>query len=262
MIAQQRFAGKVCIVTGAAQGIGRACALRLAAEGGEVVVADRVELEANRVVGEIHRAGGKAWALIADLETAEGARKLVDGTVSRVGRIDVSIHNVGGTIWAQPFSKYTEAQIEQEIRRSLWPTLWCCHAVIPQMIKQQAGAIVNIGSAATRGINRVPYSAAKGGVVAITTCLALELAADNIRINCISPGGVDVGERAIPRNPAPMTDDDRAHWQEVIDQTITDTPMKRFGQPAELAAAVAYLASDEASFITGETIHVSGGYAG
>ncbi len=129
-------------------------------------------------------------------------------------------------------------------------------------MERRRGAIVNVGSVATRGINRVPYSAAKGGVVAITTCLAMEVAPYDIRVNCVSPGGVDVGERAVPRNPDGMKDSEATHWQAVIDQTIADTPMRRFGTPDELASAIAFLASDDASYVTGETLCVSGGYKG
>ena len=258
----QRFDGKVCIVTGAAQGIGRATALRLAAEGGRVVIADRAEEQARGVMEEIRAAGGTASVCLADLETAEGARMLVADTRERFGSIDVAVHNVGGTIWAQPYWEYSETEIEREINRSLWPTLWCCHAVLPTMMERRRGAIVNVGSVATRGINRVPYSAAKGGVVAITTCLAMEVAPYDIRVNCVSPGGVDVGERAIARNPDGMKDSEAAHWQAVIDQTIADTPMQRFGTPDELASAIAFLASDDASYVTGETLCVSGGYKG
>jgi dihydroxycyclohexadiene carboxylate dehydrogenase len=99
------------------------------------------------------------------------------------GRIDVLINNVGGTIWAQPFEHYKPEQIEKEIQRSLFPTLWCCRAVLPYMLDQQGGSIVNVSSVATRGLMRVPYGAAKGGVNAMTVNLAYEYAGHNIRVN-------------------------------------------------------------------------------
>lgn len=258
----QRFENKVVVVTGAAQGIGKACAVRFAAEGASVVIADRAEEQARKVQQEIIAQGGEASVCAVDLETSAGAKEVMQATVDKYGRIDVSVHNVGGTIWAKPFWQYPEDQIEKEINRSLWPTLWCCRAVLPFMIEQQSGAIVNVGSVATRGVNRVPYSAAKGGVQAITTCMALELAEHNIRVNCVNPGGVDQGERATPRHTGEMTDIDKAGMQGVVEQTMRDTPMKRYGTPEEEAAAICFLAADESSYITGETINVAGGGIG
>ena len=258
----QRFENKVVVVTGAAQGIGKACAVRFAAEGASVMIADRAEEQARKVQQEIIAQGGEASVCAVDLETSAGAKEVMQATVDKYGRIDVSVHNVGGTIWAKPFWQYPEDQIEKEINRSLWPTLWVCRALLPFMIEQQSGAIVNVGSVATRGVNRVPYSAAKGGVQAITTCMALELAEHNIRVNCVNPGGVDQGERATPRHTGEMTDIDKAGMQGVVEQTMRDTPMKRYGTPEEEAAAICFLAADESSYITGETINVAGGGIG
>ncbi len=257
-----RFTDKSVIVTGAAQGIGKACALRFAAEGARVTIADRAEPQAIEVLAEIEAAGGTGRISLVDLETSDGTRQLMSEVQEAYGRIDVSVHNVGGTIWTKPFWQYADDEIEKEMQRSLWPTLWSCRAVIPYMIEQRAGAIVNVGSVATRGINRVPYSAAKGGVQAITTCLSMELADYGIRINCVAPGGVDVGERAIPRNPSPLTEVDEKGMMDVYEQTLRDTPMGRFGTPDEEAAAITFLAADEASYITGQTLHVAGGGMG
>ncbi|HIL93461.1 MAG TPA: SDR family NAD(P)-dependent oxidoreductase, partial [Cycloclasticus sp.] len=136
----QRFKDKVVIVTGAAQGIGKACALRFAREGGSVMIADRAEEQALLVQQQIRDAGGIAEICMADLETSAGAKKVMRATIDAFGRIDISVHNVGGTIWAKPFWEYPEEQIEKEINRSLWPTLWCCRAVIPYMVEQKSGA--------------------------------------------------------------------------------------------------------------------------
>ena len=258
-----RLTGKVTIVTGAAQGIGKAIALRFADEGAEmVVVADKVEKYANEVADLIVAKGRQALAVTEDLETYSGATNLMQTVVEEVGRIDVSVHNVGGTIWAKPFWEYEKNEIEKEISRSLWPTLWCCRAVIPHMIENGSGSIVNIGSQATRGKYRVPYSAAKGGVSAMTASMALELAEHNIRVNCVSPGGVDVGERLIPRNPLDVRPQDNKWMQEVFNECIEDYPMRRLGLPEEEAAAVAFFASEDASFVTGQTLFVAGGAIG
>ena len=172
MIFPGRFADKVAIVTGAAQGIGRIVALRLAHEGGSIALVDRSPL-VEEIRRETEGAGAGAIAIIADLETFEGATKAVGAAKVRFGHIDILVNNVGGTIWAKPYVEYVEAQIEAEIRRSLFPTLWCCRAVLPGMLDRGAGVIVNVSSIATRGVNRVPYAAAKGGVNAITASLAM-----------------------------------------------------------------------------------------
>lgn len=256
-----RFAGKVAIVTGAAQGIGRAAAIQLSQGGAKVVVVDRVEEAAEQVRKDITAAGGQATVVVADLETDSGAVQCINAALKAHGMIDIAVHNVGGTMWTKPFWEYSVGQIEREIRRSLWPTLLCCRAVVPVMIQQRRGAIVNIGSVATRGIHRVPYAAAKGGVSAITVALSMEVAAYNIRVNCVAPGGI-ASNRIIPRNTDPLTDEDIKWREEVLEQTLRDTPMGRSGQAQEVASAIAFLASDEASYITGHVMYVSGGGIG
>jgi dihydroxycyclohexadiene carboxylate dehydrogenase len=122
---------------------------------------DRSDL-VEEVRREAEAAGADALAITADLETYAGATAAVQGARGRFGRVDILVNNVGGTIWARPCAEYQEAQIEAEIRRSLFPTLWCCRGVLPVMLGQGGGAIVNVSSVATRGLNRVPYAAAKG----------------------------------------------------------------------------------------------------
>ena len=256
-----RFAGKVAIVTGAAQGIGLACARQMAVEGATVVIADRAEDAANAAAEGLLAEGLEASTAVHDLEQREEAEALYRTVMERHGKIDIAVHNVGGTIWAKPYWEYEPDEIIAEINRSLWPTLWCCHAVLPHMRKAGRGAIVNIGSVATRGVNRVPYAAAKGGVSALTSALSLELSDCGIRVNCVAPGGVNV-TRVTPRNPAPPTEADKEGFGEVMEQTLRDTPLGRFGEPHELAAAVCFLAADEASYITGQTLYVAGGGIG
>lgn len=256
-----RFAGQIAVVTGGAQGIGLAVATRMAREGASVTIADRAEEATKGAVAELRSQGLDARAECHDLEGLEGARALYDNVMSRHGRVDVAVHNVGGTIWAKPFWEYSPNEIEAEIRRSLWPTIWCCHAVLPHLISAGQGAIVNVGSVATRGINRLPYAAAKGGVSALTAALAQDLEDRPIRVNCVAPGGVNVA-RVTPRNPAPPTDADRAGFDTVVRQTLRDTPMARFGEPDEVASAICFLAAPEASYITGQTLYVAGGGIG
>jgi dihydroxycyclohexadiene carboxylate dehydrogenase len=169
-MSSQRFTDRVAVVTGAGQGIGRRVAERLLEEGAVVTAVDRADIvhELRALPG----AGGRVLTLTADLEKYADCQGVMSSTLERFGRIDVLVNNVGGTIWAKPFEHYAEHEIEAEVRRSLFPTLWCCHAALPVMLEQGRGAIVNVSSIATRSLNRVPYGAAKGGVNALTACLA------------------------------------------------------------------------------------------
>ncbi|WP_300474839.1 1,6-dihydroxycyclohexa-2,4-diene-1-carboxylate dehydrogenase [uncultured Psychrobacter sp.] len=261
MAMSKRFNNKVCIVTGAAQGIGRGVALRLASEGGKIVMADFSPLVED-VLAEIIANGGHATTIQADLETYQGAQDTVNKALDIYGRIDVLVNNVGGAIWMKPFVSFSEEEINREVSRSLFPTLWCCHAVLPPMIEQQSGTIVNVSSIATRGINRIPYSTAKGGVNAMTASLAFEYANDGIRVNAVATGGTEAPPRKIPRNAKPLTNDEKLWMNAVVDQTIDRTFMKRYGTIDEQVNAIAFLASDESSYITGSTIPVGGGDEG
>ena len=258
-----RFAGKVVIVTGAAQGIGRGVAMQVAAEGGAVLAVDRSDI-VHEVVAEIESAGGTAAAFQADLETFAGAQSVITQCLATFKRIDVLVNNVGGTIWAKPFEHYEEAQIEAEIRRSLFPTLWCCRAVLPQMIEQRRGTIVNVSSIATRGVHRVPYSAAKGGVNALTASIAMEHTRNGIRINATAPGGTEAPPRRVPRNQSVTgaSEHEAAWYQGVVDQTVDSSLMHRYGTIAEQVAPILFLASDESSYITGTVVPVGGGDLG
>jgi benzoate/toluate 1,2-dioxygenase reductase subunit len=252
-----RFDGKVVVVTGAAQGIGEATARRIAAEGGTVVLADRSEL-VKELADEL-----RALAVTADLEHYVGAESLVHQALSHFGRIDVLINNVGGAINFKPFTQFTDTEIRAELDRSLLTTLYACRAALPSMVSRGRGVIVNVSSAATRGIHRIPYSAAKGGINAITASLALEYADAGIRVVASAPGGTEAPPRRISRGtPAPATDTERGWFQAHIDQTLGSSLLKRYGTVDEQAAAICFLASDEASYITGTVLPVAGGDLG
>jgi dihydroxycyclohexadiene carboxylate dehydrogenase len=256
-----RFKGRIFAITGAAQGIGRRVAERAALEGAHVAVIDRSPVGAE-VADAITAAGGKAVYLTADLETYDGASAAMASLVQAFGRIDVSVHNVGGTIWAKPFEHYEADQIDAEVRRSLFPTLYSCHAVLPHMLAAGRGVIVNVSSIATRSLNRVPYAAAKGGVNAITASLAWELAGRGIRVVATAPGGTEAPPRAVPRNPNEQSAQEKAWYQEIVDQTVQSSLMKRYGTLDEQAGVILFLASDDASYLTGVTIPVGGGDLG
>ena len=255
-----RFHEKIALVTGAAQGIGRRVAERLAAEGARLILVDRSELvfELQAELAPEHQ----VLALTADLEQYSECERVMASAVERFGRLDVLVNNVGGTIWAKPFEHYEPAQIEAEVRRSLFPTLWCCHAALPYMLAQGSGAIVNVSSIATRSINRVPYGAAKGGINALTACLAFETAGRGVRVNATAPGGTEAPPRRIPRNSAEPSTEEQAWYQQIVDQTLDSSLMHRYGSVDEQAAAILFLASDEASYITGTVLPVGGGDQG
>lgn len=253
-----RFQNKIVVVTGAAQGIGRRVAERLAGEGARLVLVDRSEL-VFELLGELD---GEHLALTADLEQYPECTRVMAAAVERFGRLDVLLNNVGGTLWAKPFEHYQAVQIEAEVRRSLFPTLWCCHAALPFMLEQGSGAIVNVSSIATRSINRVPYGAAKGGVNALTACLAFETAGRGVRVNATAPGGTEAPPRRIPRNAAEQSPEEKVWYQQIVDQTLDSSLMKRYGSLDEQAAAILFLASDEASYITGMVMPVGGGDQG
>ncbi len=252
----QRFAGKTLVVTGAAQGIGRGVALRAAAEGGRVLFVDRAEF-----VADVAAEAGtdRAAGFVADLETYEGARATMAFAANRFGAIDVLINGVGGAIRMRPFAEFEPAQIDAEIRRSLMPTLYACHAVLPYLLERGRGTIVNVSSNATRGIRRVPYSAAKGGVNALTQALAMEYGEHNIRVVATAPGGTTAPPRRVPRNAAGDSEQEQAWMSEAVKQVTESTFFKRYGTLDEQIAPILFLASDEASYITGTVLPVAGG---
>jgi NAD(P)-dependent dehydrogenase (short-subunit alcohol dehydrogenase family) len=263
----RRLADKVCVVTGAGQGIGRATARRLGQEGGKIVVADRVDASASETVSQLRDHGVDAAKVLVDLATFAGAQALMSEARKAYGRIDVLVNNVGGTIWIKPFHLYMAQEVELELQRSLYPTLWCCLAVLPIMMEQKSGSIVNVGSQSTRGLYRLPYATSKGGIVALSKVLAMEYGRHGIRVNTMAPGGTEITDRVTPRQfiePGVMADDGteeatEEYRREMAEDIRNQQALRRRGLPDEQAAAIAFLASDDASFITGQVINCSGG---
>jgi dihydroxycyclohexadiene carboxylate dehydrogenase len=256
-----RFSGRTFAITGAAQGIGRRVAERAAAEGARVAVIDRSPL-GEEVAAALRASAAEAVYIQADLESWDGTEAALDAAAEAFGSIDVLVNNVGGTIWAKPFEHYEPQQIDAEVRRSLFPTLYSCRAVLPHMLKAGMGVIVNVSSIATRSLNRVPYAAAKGGVNAITASLAFELAERGIRVVATAPGGTEAPPRAVPRNPNEQSAQEKVWYQQIVDQTISSSLMHRYGTLDEQAGVILFLASDDASYLTGVTIPVGGGDLG
>ncbi|MBT5649228.1 MAG: SDR family oxidoreductase [Rhodospirillaceae bacterium] len=263
----RRLKNKVCVVTGAGQGIGRAIARRLGQEGGKIVVADRVDEGATQTTEELREHDVEAIKSLVDLSTFSGAEEMVAKALEAFGRIDVLVNNVGGTIWIKPFHLYTEEEIKLELDRSLMPTLWGCRAVLPIMMEQEAGSIINIGSQSVRGLYRAPYASSKGGILALGKVLAMEYGRYGIRVNTVSPGGTDIPDRITSRLSLGdgVMAEDLAQEQadefrgEMVADIRTQQSLHRRGVPDEHAAAVAFLASDDAGFVTGDVINCSGG---
>lgn len=260
----RRLQDKACIVTGAGQGIGRATARRYAAEGARVIVAERNEDSGAETARQIVAAGGEARFVKADVGAFEGAEALMEACISAYGAIDAIANVVGGAIWWQPYHEFTVEQIHLELERSLFPTLWCCKAVLPHMIRQGSGAIVNFGSSVVNGgLYRTPYAVSKGGIEALTRVLAAENGRHGIRVNCVTPGTTIIEDRTTPRlalrpgelaAASPDTEKLVAETRQARAETLG-----RHGKAEEQAAVAAFLASQDASFITGQIIDCDGG---
>ena len=182
------------------------------------------------------------------------------------GRIDALANVAGGTIWFQSFQYYTPEQIQAEIDKSFWTAVWCCRAVLPYMLPQQSGAIVNVATHAVTGAFRVPYAAAKAGQIGLTTSLAREVADQGIRVNCMAPSGTLADDRVTARNfgisvtPPELPPEELSRQEKYRQETrLSEIPMGRRGDADEQAAAIAFLASHDASYITGQVLAVGGG---
>jgi dihydroxycyclohexadiene carboxylate dehydrogenase len=199
---------------------------------------------------------------VCDLETYEGAAEAMAAAVKTLGRIDILVNNVGGAIRMRPYAEFEPAQIDAEIRRSLMPTLYCCHAVLPVMLGQGAGTIVNLSSNATRGIRRVPYSAAKGGINGLTQSLAMEYAEAGIRVVATAPGGTEAPPRRVARNAEGDSPEEQAWMAEAVAQVTSSAFLKRYATLDEQIAPILFLASREAAYVTGTVLPVAGGDLG
>ena len=247
-----RFDGKVALVTGGASGIGRATALTFAREGAKLVIADMHEDGGQQTVHLITEKGGEAIFVRTDVSKAVEVQALISKAVETYGRLDCAHNNAGiaGGLRART-ADYPEDRWHQVIAVNLTGVWLCMKYEIPQMLSQGGGAIVNTASAAglvgTRGTSA--YVASKHGVVGLTKTAALEYAQQGIRVNCVCPGAIQT----------PMTD--RA-WSdpERRARVIASEPVGRIGNPEEIAEAVVWLCSDAASFVTGHTMTVDGGY--
>jgi len=242
---------KVAIVTGAGQGIGRAIARVLAERGADIVVAELVQERIGEAVKEIESLGRKALGVQVNVADDAQVRNLVAAAIDHFGRLDILVNNAGTDI-VKNVVDMTDAQWDIQINVNLRGTFHCCRAALPPMIRQGAGAIVNIASVA--GWVCYPagaaYAAAKAGVMGFTRSLAGEVSRHGIRVNAIAPGPIDtpLAHSVLDNMPAKQRD-----------ALLASVVMGRWGKPEEIARVVAFLTSEDASYITGETLSVSGG---
>jgi 3-oxoacyl-[acyl-carrier protein] reductase len=243
----QELSGRVAIVTGAGRNIGRAIALALAEGGAAVVVNARSNVqEAKAVAGEIERAGGKASAAVADVADADAVASMVEQAAARFGRIDILVNNAAVRA-EQAFETMTLADWRAVTAVILDGAFNCVKASLPHLKRSGAGAIVNIGglSAHTGAARRPHVVTAKAGLVGFTRALAHELAADNIRVNTVTPG--------LMATPRPAGQPEPQH------HAMVRSLVGRRGEPADIAAAVRFLCGPGAGFVTGQNIQVNGG---
>lgn len=248
-----RVVGKVCIVTGAGSGIGRAIAQKLAEEGGIVTCVDISRDTAEETAQIIRSAGGEAQADVADVAVSTEVDAIVEDVVRRLGRVDVLINNAGVNLPGLVHEVSNET-IDRTLNVNVKGQIYGCRAVIPHMLAAGGGSIVNIAS--VNGIVSEPflaiYSASKGASVMLTKGVALDYAKQNIRCNVVCPGWVDT-----PINYAHA--EMLGGLQHVYDTIDSFQPIGRPGEPREIANVAVFLASDEASFMTGSVVSVDGG---
>ena len=240
---------KCGIVTGAGAGIGRDIALRLAAEGARIAVADVNEASAAAVAGEIRMAGGQAEAVFVDIGDPSSIEQMISSVASRFGSIDILVNNAGIGL-TRSFLDTTLDEWNQVLRVNLTGTFLCSQAASWVMVRQGSGRIVNVGSISGErgGTGRAAYGASKAGVILLTKVMAVELAPHGIRVNAVSPGPTETEQVR------------QCHDQATRDAYHALLPLKRYAAPAEIAAAVHFLVSDDSSFVSGHILNVDGGF--
>lgn len=241
---------KVAIVTGAGQGIGRGIAIQLARSGASLAVVDVDAARAETVTKEIKDLGHSALAIHADVTDFDQVKRMVEGTIEAFHQIDILVNNAGITGRTLPLTKLEVSDWDEVMDVNLRAVFLCCKAVIDHMIERGYGRIVSIASVAGKEGNPtlIPYSTSKAGVIGLTKALAKEVTEYDIRVNCVAPAVIGT----------PLLDD---MAPSTVEYMISKIPLGRVGKPEEVAAVVNFLASDLASFITGQCYDISGGRA-
>jgi 3-oxoacyl-[acyl-carrier protein] reductase len=243
----QPVAGKVVIVTGAAQGIGKAIAIRFAAEGGRVVILDVNGSAAEEAASEI---GGSVIGVAGDVSSAGDVDRAFTEVIDQFGSVDILVNNAGIVGTDTPVKDLEESDWDRVLDINLKGTYLCSRAAVRHMIPRKTGVIVSVASISGKegNANMAPYSVSKAGVICFTKALAKEVLEDGIRVNCVAPALID----------SPLLD---GMDQERVDFLTSKIPLGRLGKPEEVAATILFLASDESTFTTGQCFDVSGGRA-
>jgi len=244
------FKDMVVVVAGGAGGIGEKITQGFAREGGMMIILDSAEEEAQKVAREIESSGGKAFVVVVDATKEDKIKDVIAGIAGKFGRIDVLVNSIG---WNKPmpFLETPESIWYRIIELNLMVTVRLCKAVLPYMIKQKFGRIINISSQQGRRAapQAAPYAASKAAVISVTKSLAASIAEHNIRVNAVCPGIVDAG----------LTKQFLRNSPHYIEEMLPQTPMRRMCQPEEIASVVVFLASEESSYMTGQSLSVDGG---
>lgn len=251
---------RVCLVTGAARGIGRAAAIVLASKGAKVVVVDTSE-SSDEVVKAIRGQGGQASSVIADVSTAAGAERACEAALSSFGRLDSLINNAGILRLADSFADTTDAQFNDLMRVNFESVFRMCKAALPGLEASGRGVIVNVASMVGHRIGmpaHAVYGASKAAVVGLSMTMAIELAPRGIRVNCVAPGVVatDLYVEEF------LKDHSRDELEEGGDKTLSAIPIGSYASPEQIGRSIAFLAGDESDYITGQTLLIDGGYTG
>jgi len=247
-----RLSGKTAIVTGARRVIGHAIALALAREGANVVVSDISQKDCQRVVDEIEELGKKGLALKCDVSSSDDVEDMVKRTVAEFGRVDILVNNAG-ILTFKPFLELTDEEWDKTLNVNLKGQFLCARSTGRVMIKNKWGRIINIASISSGGCGIAfpliaHYTASKGGVVALTEALALELTSQGINVNAICPGAIDTDMAKGVKKGGQLA------------QVLARIPKGRLGQPEEIASLTVFLASEESDYISGAAIVIDGGW--
>ena len=248
----ENLEGKVAFITGGTSGIGEATAKTLASRGVKVVVSGRRETLGLRVVNDIRSRGGEAIFIVTDVNTEESIKKVISRTVDEYGSLDIGVNNAGIALETLPLADCDGHKLQEMLQTNVIGLFWCMKYEIQQMLKQKGGAIVNLTSIA--GLNGIPYAgtyaATKHAVVGLTKSAALDYATKNIRINAVAPGAIRTD--IILQQMGFGTYDEKS--------VIEMFPMKRMGNPQEIANGIAWLCSDESSYVSGHVLAIDGGF--